>query len=1523
MSREKEENAGLVSRLRLNDNKAGMQNLDREKINQIIYEASKGSKYFENEKKKDRQVDLKIGEQQQKIARFTQKEIMVAEKEADTLLQKLESERDLSRTIVHIDMDAFYAAVETRDNPSLLNIPMAVGSNSMLSTSNYIARRYGVRAAMPGFIAKKLCPQLVIVPSNFPQYAAVSQQVKDILVKYDKHFCQIGFDEAYLDITEHLKLRKALPKEKRTVKCRTCDRLDPRYCYCDPNKSWFEFSENEDFELLCGGSETPSSSRDPVCLLGQDKADVLRIPDPSSEQGAEVQMCPSCQREIPGYRPEVFGVSAQEAVREMRQRIEQRTRLTASAGIAANTLLAKICSDKNKPNGQFNLPHITDVIKDFITDLPIRKVSGIGKVTEKMLQAIDVVTCSQLYQQRALLHLLYSDTSFNHFMAVALGIGSTHVESDGEKKSVSTEQTFFEINEPAQLYEKCEELSKILASDLQQDSLMGRTVTLKIKTVDFDVKTRAQSVSRHTCDEVQICNVARNILKTEIQNCLPKPLRLRLMGVRMSNLIPSSHFSKKETIEYFMKKNSSTNDSNVSTDVERNNVNKSHNHQSKNAGISDENLEKGISESPGHFCPICNRKCPKNLRLFNAHIDKCLLQQSGENDRKSRRTSPVITKADFEDFYEVSTPKPLKKTKQKIKMTQKNLKTVFEETLVGNETWLNSSVEKFKCDSDNLFKTENIPKTKQDSTTTNIMSSEMEPEIRDRATTTNIMSSEMEPEIRDRAILETCVDPMMLTDNSSCGSITNETGKESSSLESKQHTSSSSSSSSSSPVNKPSNTTGHLSDDLDQCPPEEDLADNSTRFPEVKGTELKPTSPEIHCIKEPDRIGPMKNYHEDVENSQSKNLLQQAGCEKIDSETNSSSMECANSIAVKSSQSNKNMLRQAGCDKDFETISSSVEGGNSITVKPSRSNKTVSNTQTKLNNSLSTRNSKKSYRNCNLLQYFSKSCVNNEKRGDQSRLEWSKPSESAVIKTEISDEEIEANIDLLSKHSSDPLQKVIDTGQISSTVSGRPLIDQWSLDSQKKTLISDKIQKGNCLDNESRQKYLDTSHIVFQDSNVGTGQFDGQLYNDCDKITSVNTDTGRDYGKKIGIDTDNVVSESGQIATVGSEFSEIASVTTDTDSGDVITVDTSKDNMASESGKIASDNEDGMTDSGSDYDQMTSIDTDRDSDYDKTTSIDTDIDSDSGKMTSKNRDGVTGSGREICVNNIETNNETDSGWSSNNTEHSTKVINSVSMSHVERSVETDLSVSSSDVEKSDETVPNVTSGHIEKSVGTDTSVVSGHIEEAVETDASVTRERSVETDESVPSSLIERSVGTDTINYYLSHSTINLPESSDPAIEVISCCDNTNSLNGNTTCSYSGQCDETISKPDAMVSIEPECYTESEASSTNPNDTHLPDNEVIVEASSSEQTVTTELVHCCPICNDNIHVEDMSTFNEHVDLCLNQTTIRKILLEQGEQLKNSATFKRPAEAPSPDTSKRKKSLKSNSTPRIDSYFFNV
>ena len=186
------------------------------------------------------------------------------------------------------------------------------------STSNYIARRYGVRAAMPGFIGKKLCPNLVIVKGNYDKYKAVSAVVGEILSEYDPHYCPAGIDEFYLDLTNYLQV--LTKKESSCV------------------------------------AESDSEHSIPEC--NDECNDNFDIAD--SNWHTEI--------------PKIYWQLIQETVQEIRDRIHVRTKLTASAGIASNLLLAKIASDMNKPNGQYFLPPTRESVLEFIRRLPIRKV---------------------------------------------------------------------------------------------------------------------------------------------------------------------------------------------------------------------------------------------------------------------------------------------------------------------------------------------------------------------------------------------------------------------------------------------------------------------------------------------------------------------------------------------------------------------------------------------------------------------------------------------------------------------------------------------------------------------------------------------------------------------------------------------------------------------------------------------------------------------------------------------------------------------------------------------------------------------------------------------------------------------------------------------------------------------------------------------------------------------------------------------------------------------------------------------
>ena len=366
---------------------------------------------------------------------------------ADEYIAELELSRDLSQTVVHIDCDAFYAAVEELDRPELKHVPMAVGKG-VLTTCNYHARKFGCRSGMAGFVAMKLCPQLICLPLNFEKYTAKAQEVREILADYDPRFESASIDEAYLNITE----------------------------YCQ-----------------------------------------------------EKEMDPA------------------EVVAQLRNEVAEKTKITISAGIAANAKIAKIASNRNKPNGQFLVASDRATILAFMRDLPTRKVNGIGRVFERELDAIGIKTCGDLYAQRAYLSKLFGHKAFQFLMQCYLGLGRTQVSpaEEHERKSVGTESTFRDMSDRTELRAKLRWIAQELEKDLTRTQFKGRTLVLKIKLHTYEVLTRQTVVPKaiNTAEDLYNYSVP---MMAKLEREIPG-MKLRLMGLRCTHLVST----KKDDVDFF------------------------------------------------------------------------------------------------------------------------------------------------------------------------------------------------------------------------------------------------------------------------------------------------------------------------------------------------------------------------------------------------------------------------------------------------------------------------------------------------------------------------------------------------------------------------------------------------------------------------------------------------------------------------------------------------------------------------------------------------------------------------------------------------------------------------------------------------------------------------------------------------------------------------------------------------------------------------------------------------------------
>lgn len=342
----------------------------------------------------------------------------------------------MSRVILHADMDAFFAAVEVLDDPTLAGKPVVVGGTpegrGVVTSATYEARAFGVRSAMPAAQARRLCPQAVFLRGRMERYAEVSRAVFAIFHEEAPVVQGVSVDEAYLDCTGT--------------------------------------------ERLLGGGEA--------------------------------------------------------VARRIRARVRGELGLTVSVGVAPNKFVAKIASERDKPDGLVVVR--PGEVEDFLAGLPVRAIPGVGTVTGGKLERLGLKTIRDL--RVAPLALLQAATGrgAEGLRRLAHGQDDRPVHTGGERRSVGCERTFSrDIGDAARLRAVLDELCDEAARRLRSKGLRARNLTLKARYPDFTTVTRARMLRAPTDVTRTFQEAARELLERRLDR---RGRPLRLLGVSLREL---------------------------------------------------------------------------------------------------------------------------------------------------------------------------------------------------------------------------------------------------------------------------------------------------------------------------------------------------------------------------------------------------------------------------------------------------------------------------------------------------------------------------------------------------------------------------------------------------------------------------------------------------------------------------------------------------------------------------------------------------------------------------------------------------------------------------------------------------------------------------------------------------------------------------------------------------------------------------------------------------------------------------
>ncbi len=338
------------------------------------------------------------------------------------------------KAIIHLDMDAFYPAVEVLDNPALKGKPVIVGGSNergVVSSASYEARKFGVHSALPIARAMRLCPKGIFLPVRMSRYQEISKKIFKIFYLFTPLIEPLSIDEAFLDVTNSTKL---------------------------------------------------------------------------------------------------FGTPV-EIAKKIKQVVLNEIGLTVSAGVASCKFVAKIASDIDKPDGLIIVP--ADRINDFLNPLSVNKLWGVGKKTTKALACLNIHTFEDLSRMPVELLKQKFGKHGVKMHKLSMGIDERDVEPEHEVKSIGHEETFVRDILNMELAKKeLLSLSNKVARRMRSKSIIGKTITLKVKYSDFVQITRSTTLFNHTNDGFKIYATSCCLLKkTKVGK---KPVRL--LGISLSQL---------------------------------------------------------------------------------------------------------------------------------------------------------------------------------------------------------------------------------------------------------------------------------------------------------------------------------------------------------------------------------------------------------------------------------------------------------------------------------------------------------------------------------------------------------------------------------------------------------------------------------------------------------------------------------------------------------------------------------------------------------------------------------------------------------------------------------------------------------------------------------------------------------------------------------------------------------------------------------------------------------------------------